>query len=81
MLISQNLSFRHPICYSRKPVQQQQKGNNATFELHNINFPFCHEKCTTITHITYFFFFSQAFFNENTVVDLSSQEMVYSRKE
>ena len=48
MLISQNLSFRHPICYSRQPVQQQQKGNNVTFELHNINFPFCHEKCTTI---------------------------------
>ena len=48
MHISQNLSFRHPICNYRKPVQQQQKENNVTFELHNLNFPFCHEKCTTI---------------------------------
>ena len=48
MLISRNLSFRHPIRYSRKPVQQQQKGNNVTFELHDINLPFCHEKYTTI---------------------------------
>ena len=54
-------------CFDKEVLQQ------------NVIMPLLKRKMCKLMNI--FFFFSQAFFQENTAVNLSSQEMVYSRKE